>query len=136
MSIRTRKIASTLRAAIQTSIGRGIHDPRIRGLVTVVSVEVAPDLSEAYIGISVFPEEHAKLTLSGLTHAARKIRTELSRTVRLRKMPRLIFRLDDSLKRHAQIADVLQADSAHRSERSAGSDEKNVRPPHDGESQP
>jgi len=117
MTVRIEQIASTLRRAVQERITRGLNDPRIRGLVSITSVEVAPDLSEAYIGVSVLPSEHAALTLRGLESAAGRLRGEIGRAIRLRVMPRLLFRLDDSLKKMAAL------DAAIRSGRPAPADD-------------
>ncbi|MGI9012978.1 MAG: 30S ribosome-binding factor RbfA [Phycisphaerales bacterium] len=111
MSIRTEQIGSTLRRAIQDVIARGLHDPRIRGLVSVTAVTVSPDLAEAYVDVSIFPRQHAELAMHGLKHSAGRIRHDVSDMTRLRRMPRLLFRLDESLKKqadvHAAIAAVL-----------------------------
>jgi ribosome-binding factor A len=117
MTVRIEQIASTLRRAVQDRITRGLNDPRIRGLVSITSVEVAPDLSEAYIGVSVLPGEHAALTLRGLESASGRLRGEIGRAMRLRAMPRLLFRLDDSLKKMAAL------DAAIRSGRPAPADD-------------
>ncbi len=112
MSIRTEQIAASLRRAVQAVLSRGLHDPRIRGMITVTGVQVAPDLSEAYINVSVLPEKHETLTLHGLQHAARMIRGEVGKSVNLRRLPRIIFRLDESLKQQSRIAASLrEADS-------------------------
>lgn len=113
MSVRTDQVASTLRRAVQAVISRGLHDPRVRGLITVTGVQVAPDLSEAYIDISVLPQKHESLTMHGLQHAARMIRSEVAKVVKLRKLPRLVFRLDESIKHQARIdAAIREAEPA------------------------
>lgn len=108
MSVRTEQVASTLRRAVQAVIARGLHDPRVRGMITITNVQVAPDLSEAYIDVSVLPEKHETLTLHGLQHASRMIRGEVAKAVSLRKLPRLLFRVDESIKQQARIAASLR----------------------------
>ena len=80
---------------------RGFHDPRIRGLISVTRVSVAPDLGDATIMVSVLPEAQAELTMHGLRHAASRVRSELGKRVQLRRVPRLSFKLDQSLKKEA-----------------------------------
>jgi ribosome-binding factor A len=117
MTVRTQQVASSIRAAVQMSIARGLNDPRIRGLISITRVVVAPDLSEAFIHVSVLPEEHSTLTLRGLESAAGHIRASLRDAVRLRKVPRLVFRLDESMKKQAKL------DAAIRSGLPRGDDE-------------
>lgn len=109
MTVRTQQVAASIRAAVQMSITRGLNDPRIRGLVSVTKVQLAPDLSEAFIHVSVLPEEHSTLTLRGLESAAGHIRTALRDSIRLRKTPRLVFRLDESLKKQAKLDAAIRS---------------------------
>lgn len=103
MSLRIDQVESVLRRAVQTVIGRGLHDPRIKGLISVTAVKVSPDMAQAVISISVHPAGGGELAMHGIRHAAGHIRTLVGREVRMRRVPRLEFRLDDSLKRQADV---------------------------------
>ncbi len=103
MSHRAEQISSTIQRAVQTVISRGLNDPRVRGLVSVTKVLVDDDLSHATVYVSVMPAEHGALTMHGLRAAAKRIRSEVGNVVRMRRVPRLTFRLDDSIKRHAEL---------------------------------
>jgi ribosome-binding factor A len=92
-----------LRRAVQQVISRGLNDPRVQGLISVTQVQVSDDLADATVLVSVMPAERAELTVHGLRHAARHIRTEVGRSVRMRRVPRLSFRLDESLKKESRI---------------------------------
>ena len=110
--------ASVLRRAIQQVLSRGLNDPRVQGLVSVTRVQVSDDLSDATVSVSVMPAERAELTMHGLRHAARHIRTEVGRSVKMRRVPRFSFRLDESLKKEAQIIaaidEAVRADERRR----------------------
>ncbi len=108
MSHRPDQIASVIQRAVQTVIGRGLNDPRVRGMVSVTKVLVDPDISEATVFVSVMPVKHAKLTVHGLEHAAGRIRRLIGRAIRMRRLPKLSFRLDDSLKRQAQLEATIR----------------------------
>lgn len=108
MSHRPDQIASLIQRAVQDAIGRGLNDPRVRGLISVTRVLVDPDMSNATVFVSVLPEGHAKLTMHGLKNAAGRIRRLIGRAVRLRRLPVLTFRLDDSLKRQARLEEVIK----------------------------
>lgn len=83
-----------LRRAVQEVLGRGLSDPRVRGIVSVTKVTPTPDLDEALVSVTVLPGEHASLTVRGLRHAAPHIRAAVGPLVSLRRVPRLEFRLD------------------------------------------
>lgn len=76
-----------------------IKDPRVKGgMVTVVSVEVTPDLKYCKAYISVLgSEEAAQDALVGLRNAVGYIRRELAHRVNLRNTPELTFILDQSI---------------------------------------
>ena len=57
MSHHLEQVASEVRRRLQDLLVRGLSDPRVRGMVSVTDVKVAPDLSEAYVKVSVLPEE-------------------------------------------------------------------------------
>ncbi|MDY7107423.1 MAG: 30S ribosome-binding factor RbfA [Planctomycetota bacterium] len=103
MSLHTEQVASVLHRAVQQVITRGLNDPRVQGLISVTGVQVSQDLADATVSVSVMPAERAELTLHGLRHAARHIRTEVGRSVRMRRVPRLSFKLDESLKKEARV---------------------------------
>jgi ribosome-binding factor A len=117
VSVRTDRISATIRKALQEAIARGVHDPRVRGLITVTAVEVSPDLRTAIVRVSVLPESAQELTLHGLTSAAGRLRREIGESVRMKRLPDLVFVLDDTLKRQAR---VLSAISRAREEQAAG----------------
>lgn len=106
-----------IRRTIGEVLARGLHDDRVRGIVSVTRVAVAADLTAATIHVSVLPAAHARLVLRGLRHAAPRIRAELARRVQMRRIPRLSFELDESLKRQADL-DAALADA--REQGSAG----------------
>jgi ribosome-binding factor A len=107
MTHRIEKVESTIGRAVQQVIARGLQDPRAGGLISVVKVDVSPDMATAMVFISVYPEEKQELTMHALRHAAKHIRREASELLAIRKMPNLDFRLDMSLKRQAEVFGAL-----------------------------
>jgi ribosome-binding factor A len=126
MSQRTEQISSVIRHAVQRVLSRGLNDPRIRGLVSVTKVEVTPDLAEARVHVSILPAEHTELTMHGLQSAARHIQSEIAEDVSARRLPRLVFKLDESLKKQAEIdAAISHAAGAHGRDESADRSDAN-----------
>jgi len=103
MPHRKEQLESTLQRLISQVISRRIADPRIRGMVSVTSVEVSSDYHHASVHVSVMPESYEKTTLAGLQSAARHIGIEARKGVDVRIMPHLTFKIDRSLKRQAEI---------------------------------
>ena len=107
MSQRLDQLGSVIQIAVQRVITRGLNDPRVRGLISVTKVELAPDLADARVFVSVLPAEHSELTMHGLRNAARHIQSEIADEVVARRLPRLSFHLDESLKRQAEVDAAL-----------------------------
>lgn len=107
MKRRDEQLTSSMHRAIQEVLGRGLHDPRISGLITVTSLRLNPETREAFVSISVLPQEKQQLTLHGLRAAAKHIRREVGELIRTRNMPTLVFLLDESLKKQAAVIEAI-----------------------------
>jgi ribosome-binding factor A len=105
------QLASTLRRAVQEILARGLHDPRVRGLITVTAVRVSPDLRNATVAVSVTPEKDEKLTLRGLQHAGSHIQSKVAGAISVRRMPHLSFTLDRALKKESQTLAAINRGS-------------------------
>jgi len=107
-SHRPERVAELVRQTVGAFLTGDVRDPRI-GFVTVTGVEVSPDLSHATVRVSVMGTEEEKArSLEGLASAARFLRSQLSRELRLRTSPELHFRLDRGLEHAQRIDHVLR----------------------------
>ena len=109
-STRIARVRSSIQKSIQASLSRGLGDPRIRGLVSVTDVDVAPDLSQARIRISVVPDKYESRVIRGLQSASGRLRADVGQSARLRKVPKLVFEIDRSLKNQAEIEALVRED--------------------------
>lgn len=96
-----------IEAALQRTLGRvlsqRLSDPRVRGLISVTRVTVSADLREAFVHVSVLPDEASKRVLAGLRHATGHIHGQLCRELSMKTVPRLDFRIDQTLKKQASV---------------------------------
>ena len=107
MTARTDRIDELLRQEIGAILAKDVQDPRI-GFVTVTDVETAPDLSTARVFVSVIgqPDER-KVTLRALERAMPFVRHELASRVRLRRVPELQLRADDTAQRGTRVLQLI-----------------------------
>lgn len=107
MTARTDRIDELLRQEIGAILTRDVQDPRI-GFVTITDVETAPDLSIARVWVSVIgqPDER-KTTLRALERAMPFVRHELGSRIRLRRIPELHIRADDTAERGTRVLRLL-----------------------------
>ena len=80
-------------------------------MISVSKVAVTSDLSVATIHLSIFPQEKAKETLAAIKTNSKLIKHDLSQRVRLqlRKVPNLVFFIDDSLDYIEKIDNALSS---------------------------
>lgn len=107
MTARTDRLDQLLRQEIGSILSRDVHDPRI-GFVTVTDVETAPDLSTARVWVSVIgqPAEREQ-TMNALQRAMPYVRHELGSRIRIRRIPELQLRGDDTSQRGTRVLQLL-----------------------------
>ena len=104
---RTQRIAEEIRKVISTMLISGIKDYRINSMVSVTDVEVTSDLSYAYVYVSILGGDEES-TLKGLKSACGYIRKEVSRNVKLRHTPEIIFKVDESIKNGMYMSNLIK----------------------------
>jgi ribosome-binding factor A len=101
-----RRVNESVRAVVVEAVG-DLKDPRI-GLVTVTSVDVTPDLSEARVFVSVLgSEKKRRATLAGLESARGVLQARINRELNLRKTPTLSFAYDESVERGVRMSALI-----------------------------
>ena len=82
----------------------------LKGLVSVTEVDVAPDLKTAYVYVSIYGAgaEETKRSFEVLQENAGFIRHELSQVMRMRTVPALTFRMDDSMSYGAKMDELFK----------------------------
>jgi ribosome-binding factor A len=103
MTRHDEQVVSVLKRAVQDVLTRGLNDPRVRGMVSVTTVTLSRDGQEARVGVSVLPAEHAPLTTIALQHAAGHIHRRVADLTLMRRVPQLVFELDQGIKREAAV---------------------------------
>lgn len=107
MTQRTERIDALLREEIGAILERDLADPAI-GFTTVTDVETAPDLSHASVWVSVIgqPAER-QASLAALRRALPYVRHLLGKRVRLRRIPELHLRVDETAERGTRVLQLL-----------------------------
>lgn len=106
---RTARVADLVKQEVSQIIQHEMKDPRI-GFVTVTSVEVSIDLRHARVYFSVLGSKaDQKASLEGLERARGYIRTQLGRRIKLRHVPELLFRFDESFDYAQRISNVMRS---------------------------
>ena len=106
---RMERINSELQKAIADIIANKLRNPELENIIiSVTEVDTAADLSYAKVLVSVLGNENMKdMVLAILNNAKAFIRKELMSMVRLRTMPNLEFKLDESYEKGQKIIKLI-----------------------------
>jgi len=99
-SPRQKKINTVLQQEIAGLLQKAIRKGNVSNLmISVTKVRVTSDLSLAKVYLSIFPTDKALSLFQGLQENGRQLRHDLSQLMKnqLRRIPELLFYLDDSL---------------------------------------
>jgi len=108
MSRRLLKAAEAIRGVVSMAILTELRDPRVKN-VTVVGVEVLPDMKSAKVYVSIMgSEKEQQLSLSGLQNAAGFLQKKIAERIETRYTPRLAFVLDKGVKNSLEINRILR----------------------------
>lgn len=113
-SPRQKKIAALLQQEIAQMLQGAVRKEGVANLlISVTKVSVTVDLSIAKIYLSLFPTEKAIEVLKGIQSNSFQVKHDLAKLLKnqLRKIPELIFYLDDSLDYIEKIDEALQANN-------------------------
>src|SRR5256885_16674178 len=89
MSRRLLKAAEAIRGVVSMAILTELRDPRVKN-VTVVGVEMLPDMKSAKVHVSIMgSEKEQQLSLSGLQNAAGFLQRKIADRIETRYTPGL-----------------------------------------------
>jgi len=108
-SRRVERVASLIRREISELLIGGIKDERVnQGMVSVTTVEVAGDLQHCKIFVSVFGSDSDKeQAMAGLRSASAFVKGELSRRLKMRRTPEVVFVLDRGIEKGTTVLGLL-----------------------------
>jgi ribosome-binding factor A len=106
---RPDRVGEQIRDALSDMLTRGqVHDPHI-GFITLTRVKVSPDLQLARVFYTSLGDAAARQrTAQALERATPFIRRQIGHTLRLRRVPVLDFRFDESIANQDRIEQILQ----------------------------
>lgn len=108
-SIRQNRIEGVIQEELGTYFQRNAREVCLGAMVTVTTVRVTSDLSLARCYLSIFAGPDKKEVLDSIHLHATKIRGEVGKRLKnMRKIPELVFHIDDSLDYAMQIDSLLK----------------------------
>lgn len=107
---RSDRVAVQLRKEIAVLVHQAVRDHALPS-VSVSDVEVTKDLDMAKVFVTTLVSEQSTAAVKALNEMAFEFRRELSRTLKMRRVPEIRFHYDDSVDRGERIESLLRENS-------------------------
>ena len=110
-SNRSEKIADLLKREVSLILNKDVKDPRFQNL-NITAVKVTDDIGIAYlyytiIGKSIKKDE-SMIDERLLKKLSGMIRSKLSKSIEIRRVPKIIFKFDESVEYSKNIEQLLE----------------------------
>ena len=112
---RQGRLGEEIRRIISEMLIHGVKDPRLSGMISLTGVEVTSDGSYATCFVSILGlnqnqeerQKEAEDVLAGLNSAKGLFKREIGHQIKLRHVPELIFKIDESLEYGRHISEII-----------------------------
>ena len=107
---RTERLGQLIQGIISSLILEAkIKDPRVTSFISITRVQVSRDLSYADVYVSNINEKaNIERSAQGLQSAAGFIQSQLGHSLRIRKIPRLRFHADTSIREGFDLVQKIE----------------------------
>lgn len=106
---RSDRLSAELRRLLGTLVHEAVRNEALPSM-SVSDVEVTKDFDVATVFVTALLPDQAKDGVKALNDMAKDLRMELSKTMRVRRVPELRFKYDDSVDRGERIDALLRGD--------------------------
>jgi|APFre7841882724_1041349.scaffolds.fasta_scaffold27534_1 ribosome-binding factor A len=103
---RLHRVGDQIQRELSELIRLELKDPRVH-MVTIIGVDVSPDLEHARVRVSTLDTAHRDETMAGLRRAAGFLRAHLGRRLRTHATPELRFEYDDSIEQGVRLTQLI-----------------------------
>jgi len=104
---RSDRLSAELRRLLGTLVHEAVRNEALPSM-SVSDVEVTKDFDTATVWVTALLPEQAKDGVKALNEMAKDLRMELSKIMRVRRVPELRFKYDDSVDRGERIDELLR----------------------------
>ena len=104
------KIADLLKREVSKILNQEVKDPRLQN-INITAVKVTDDIGIAYIFYTIIgksiKKDDSKIDNAILSKLSGMIRSKLSKIVEIRRVPKIIFKFDESIEYSENIEKLL-----------------------------
>ena len=107
---RQEKVARVVKEAVSDAIANHLNDPRIEAFVSVTRVDMAPDLRNADVYLSIFGKNDTaqNRTFTAISHAKKRIQSMVAGRMQSKFCPVLHLYMDEKFKKTLEIMKLIE----------------------------
>ena len=107
-SLRAQKVSDFLRKEISLLISSEINDPRLKN-INITAVKVSSDIGQATVFYTIIGQNDSGKDINPkiLEKLSGMLRSRLSKIMKIRRVPKLSFRFDESIEYSSNIEELL-----------------------------
>tara|TARA_B100001248_G_scaffold117463_1_gene87838 strand:- start:445 stop:792 length:348 start_codon:yes stop_codon:yes gene_type:complete len=110
-SNRPEKIADLLKKEVSLILSHEVKDPRLQNM-NITAVKVTDDISIAYVYYTIIgksiKKKESKVENNVLIKLSGMLRSKISKLIEIRRVPKIIFKFDESIEYSANIEKLLK----------------------------
>ena len=110
-SNRPEKIADLLKKEVSLILSHEVKDPRLQNM-NITAVKVTDDISIAYVYYTIIgkpiKKNESKVENNVLIKLAGMLRSKISKLIEIRRVPKIIFKFDESIEYSENIEKLLK----------------------------
>jgi len=110
-SNRPEKIADLLKKEVSLILNQEVKDPRLQN-INITAVKVTDDIGIAYIYYTIIGKSirksDSRIEDNILSKVSGMIRSKLSKIIEIRRVPKIIFKFDESIEYSENIEKLLK----------------------------
>jgi ribosome-binding factor A len=106
---RQERIARIVKEVVSDAVVNRLNDPRLQAFVSVTRVDLANDLRNADVYLSIFEKDEAvkNKTFAAVIHARSRIQSLLARKLQSKYCPVLHFHEDEKFKKTMETMNII-----------------------------
>lgn len=122
---RQEKVARVVKEVVSDAIAHHLNDPRIDGFVSVTRVDMAADLRNADVYVSIFGSNQAdqNKTFTAITHAKSRIQSLLADAMQSKFCPVLHFYKDEKFKKTLETLKLIEQAASELKEKESNDED-------------
>lgn len=109
MNIKSRRLEELIKVKLSQLLLRGLKDPRLGAFITLLDVKLSGDTRYAKIYVSIIGTRREKINaMNALKNASGYIQMRLGKEIRIRRIPKLEFLLDEETEKRVRLVHKIE----------------------------